>query len=241
MTGSFQSDSRNIQSTNDLAKANDDVASDDSNHPPIFSPSDSEQTAATLSRDPAYTSNDTLNLLHEASERSEREHARAFGANSRSAGLSEKQSSSSFMANTASTYSEPDEKGTGVDVALKAWNHVRFVRSGLFSAEEALAFVDHFYTFLAPFSPIPSSVFKHPSRHPKLIEEEPILTMTILMLSARCMKLAGPGALSRSCVIHERMWEYLQGMITRVFWSEEHSIGRVGPVTPFPKQIRRHI
>ena len=233
MTGSVQSDLRNIHSRNDLAKANDDVASGNSNHPPIVSPSNSEQTAATLLRDPAYTSNDTLNLLHEASQRSEREHARAVGGNSRSAGLSEKQSSNSFMANAASTYSEPDEKGTGVGVALKTWTNVRFVRSGLFSAEEALAFVDHFYAFLAPFSPIPSSVFEHPSRRPKLMEEEPILTVTILMLSARCMKLAGPGALSRSYVIHERMWKYLQGMITRVFWSEKHSIGRVGPVTPF--------
>ena len=233
MTGSFQSDSTKIHSTNDLAKANVDVASGDSKTSPIFSPSDSEQTAATLLRDPAYTSNDTLNLLHEASQRSEREHASAVGGNSRSAGLSGKRSSSSFMANATSTYSKPDGNGTGVDAALKAWTNVRFVRSGLFSAGEALAFVDHFYTFLAPFSPIPSSVFKHPSRHPKLIEEEPILTVTILMLSARSMKLAGPGALSRSYMIHERMWKYLQGMITRVFWSEEHSIGRVGPVTPF--------
>ncbi len=121
--------------------------------------------------------------------------------------MSDKQSSNHVVANLGSMSSEIKESGTGFHIALEAWSNLRFVRSGLFSAEEALAFVNHFYDALAPSSPILSSVSKHPSQHLKLIEEEPLLTVTILMLA------------SRSYTIHDRLWKYLQGIVSRVFWS----------------------
>ena len=223
----FQSDKRSLRSAKSSAKANDNLPSGRTDHWPIVPSPGGDQTAATLLKGPAYTSNDTLNLLHEAGQRSEHEYARAVRGTLSSAEISDKQSCNPVMAIPDSTYSEPDGKDMGLGIALEAWTNLRFVRSGLFSAEEAFAFVDHFYNTLAPFSPILSSDFKHASQHPKLLEEEPILTMTILMLASRYMKLTGPGAVSRSYAIHDRLWKYLQGMITRVFWSEEYSVGRV--------------
>ncbi len=221
-TNGFQSDKQSLRSANSSAKADGNLPSGHSDRWPVVPSLGGEQTAATLLKGPAYTTNDTLNLLHEAGQRIEHEHARAVS----SAEMLDNQSSNPVMANPCPTYSEANGKDTGVDIALEAWTNLRFVRSGLFSAEEAYAFVDHFYNTLAPFSPILSSEFKHASRHPNLLEEEPILTMTILMLASRYMKLTGPGAVSRSYAIHDRLWKYLQGMITRVFWSEEYSAGR---------------
>ena len=213
-------------------RAQNNVRSDGSDHPAIVSASGCDQMAAKLLHGPVYTSNDTLNLLHEASQYSEQEHARAIREPPSSTGPG-----NPVVASLGSTYPKSVGKGAEIDIALEAWNNLRFVRAGLFSAEEALAFVNHFYGSLAPFSPVLSSDFKHPSQHPKLLEEEPILTVTILMLASRYMELTGPGAISRSYVIHDRLWKYLQGMISRIFWSEEHSIGSFGPGTPFSQSM----
>jgi hypothetical protein len=55
----------------------------------------------------------------------------------------------------------------------------------------------------------------------KLLEEELILALTILVLASRYMKLSGQGAVTWGNIIHDRLWNYLRGMITKVFWSEE--------------------
>ncbi|KIX94591.1 uncharacterized protein Z520_09637 [Fonsecaea multimorphosa CBS 102226] len=109
--------------------------------------------------------------------------------------------------------------------ALRAWSTLRFVRGGLFTAEEAMDMVDHFYTYQAPFSPAAPEYYGHHSKHHLLIEEEPILTITILMIGSRYRKWTGPAATSRSCVIHDRLWRYLQGMISRLFWFEDNFVG----------------
>ena len=48
-----------------------------------------------------------------------------------------------------------------------------------------------------------------------------MLTVTILTIATRYKKLTGPGGQSRSFMIHERFWNYLQNMITRMFWGQE--------------------
>ena len=96
--------------------------------------------------------------------------------------MSDKRSGKPVMTNLSSPYSGPYGEGTGVDIALQTWTNLRIVRSGQFSAEEVYASVNHFYDSLTPFSPVLSSVSKHPSQHSKLLEREPILTVSILML-----------------------------------------------------------
>ena len=48
-----------------------------------------------------------------------------------------------------------------------------------------------------------------------------MLTVTLLTIAARYKRLTGPGGHSRSFMIHEKLWDYLQKMITRMFWGQE--------------------
>ena len=57
--------------------------------------------------------------------------------------------------------------------------------------------------------------------HPYMLQEEPVLSVTILTIAARYKKLPGPGGHSRSFLIHERLSAYLQNMLTRAFWAQE--------------------
>ena len=78
-----------------------------------------------------------------------------------------------------------------------------------------------FFEYLAPLSPVSLPDFQLPAKQSTLTEEEPMLTVTILTIAARYKKLSGPGGQSRSFLIHERLWTYLQNMITRMFWGQE--------------------
>ncbi len=48
-----------------------------------------------------------------------------------------------------------------------------------------------------------------------------MLTVTLLTIASRYMQVSGPGARTRSYMIHERLWLALQNMITRMFWGQE--------------------
>ena len=48
-----------------------------------------------------------------------------------------------------------------------------------------------------------------------------MLTITMLTVASRYMKVPGPGGQTRSFMIHEKLWSYLQDMITRMFWGQE--------------------
>lgn len=48
-----------------------------------------------------------------------------------------------------------------------------------------------------------------------------MLTVTLLTIASRYMKLEGPGSVTRSFMVHERLWTYLQNTITRMFWGQE--------------------
>ena len=48
-----------------------------------------------------------------------------------------------------------------------------------------------------------------------------MLTVTVLTIASRYMELSGPGGKTRSFMVHERLWSYLQSMISRMFWGQE--------------------
>lgn len=105
--------------------------------------------------------------------------------------------------------------------AFRAWSRLRFVHSGLFSAKEALDMMKFFHSYLAPFTPVASSQWRDPSTHETLLREEPVLALTILMLASRYMTFSGPGATSRSYMIHDRLWRHLRGMLSRMAFGQE--------------------
>ncbi|KAI9786393.1 MAG: hypothetical protein M1839_006853 [Geoglossum umbratile] len=113
------------------------------------------------------------------------------------------------------------DQSSGLRDALGAWSKFRFVRAGWFTAREAISYIEYFYTYLAPLSPIMPPPFRAPPTHPTLLAEEPILTLTLLTISSRYMSIPGPGNVSRSFAIHEKLWGYLRGMIERMVWGQE--------------------
>jgi hypothetical protein len=108
--------------------------------------------------------------------------------------------------------------------AVKAWSRFRFVRAGWLTAKEAIAYIDYFYTFLSPLTPIVVPDYRDHAAHGKLLKEEPMLVVTLLTISSRFAPPNSPsstGATSRSYLIHEKFWKYLQGMIDRMIYGQE--------------------
>lgn len=178
-------------------------------------PGDGRAAAALLEGHPR-TYHDALTLLSEACEHSETRKGSTDGSPTNPhSGVSPNPTDSPLGIHTDTS----NNKGT--DEALRAWSNLRFVRGGLFTAEEALDMVDHFYNFHSAFSPVVPEYFRCRSQHATLLEEEPVLTITILMIGSRYRKWTGPAAVARSYIVHDRIWRYLQGMISRLFWSED--------------------
>ncbi|KAK5746568.1 zinc finger transcriptional activator [Elasticomyces elasticus] len=125
--------------------------------------------------------------------------------------------------------STPAERAA-LSEALKAWSRFRFVREGWFTAKEGIAYIKYFYKYLAPLTPVAIPDFRQHETHERLLVQEPMLTITILLIASRHMRLEGPGAVSRPYEIHKRLWSYLQGMINRVVWGQEQYGGGVGGV-----------
>lgn len=115
-----------------------------------------------------------------------------------------------------------DPDSPGLENAIRAWSRFRFVRAGWFTAQEAIRYIDYFYIYFASLTPIVIPDFRHHSTHAKLLSEEPMLAITLLMLSSRYMALPpGPGAVTRPYAIHDKLWNYLQATIDRMLWGQE--------------------
>ena len=194
------------------------------------------ETAAVLLIPPIHNPGDALNLLVDAASRSEdldRQRNQAqpnilepYGNLSRplhkapgSANDASAMAIDPAIANA--TGSDRSLKAEGLEDALRAWSRFRFVRAGWLTAPEAISYLDYFYLNLAPLTPIVPPSYHALSSHAKLLTEEPVLTITLLTIASRYMILKGPAGQSRSFLIHERLWKFLRGMITRMFWGQE--------------------
>ncbi|KAJ5999905.1 hypothetical protein N7481_000314 [Penicillium waksmanii] len=181
-------------------------------------PEDGRAAAALLEGHPR-TYHEALTLLSEACEHSEARKEPIDCSPSNHPNVTEHSADSHLGIQTVPTANKHTND------ALRAWSNLRFVRGGLFTAEEALDMVDHFYSFHSAFSPVVPDYFRSHSQHATLIEEEPVLTITILMIGSRYRKWTGPAAVARSYIVHDRIWRYLQGMISRLNWSEDLFVG----------------
>jgi hypothetical protein len=115
-----------------------------------------------------------------------------------------------------------DEDTVGYQTAIKAWNRSRFVRAGYFTPKEGMAYIDYFYKYLYPLTPIRIPDLRAPANHLKLLQEEPMLAITILTIASRYMKLSGSGGeYSRPSVIHDALWKHLRHMMERTIWAQE--------------------
>ncbi|KAE8405021.1 hypothetical protein BDV37DRAFT_293399 [Aspergillus pseudonomiae] len=104
---------------------------------------------------------------------------------------------------------------------LDLWDRCRFVRQGWFTAQEAVTYIDLFYKYLAPLSPVPTVAYRDHKNHEQLIVEEPMLCCTMLMIASRYFVLPGAGGISRSHFIHHRLWQYCELLIRRIMFGQE--------------------
>ena len=187
------------------------------------------ETAAALFQSPINNPGDALYLLVDAVARTGDLERKSSQANESSAQQDRRRRSSIHQnsrgpgkAQIQSPAIDPALVGDPeVNEALQTWSRLRFVKAGWFTAKEALSLIDYFYKHLAPLTPISPPDFRSPSSHARLLNDEPMLAVTLLTIAARYKRMSGPGAQSRSFLIHEKLWVYLQGMITRMFWGQE--------------------
>ena len=127
------------------------------------------------------------------------------------------------IAQSYTSLPDPPNEAAFTD-ALRAWSKFRFVRAGWMTAKEAVRYIDYFYTYLSPLTPIVVPDYRDHALHAKLLKEEPMLVITLLTIATRFRTTdfpQGPGAISRSYLIHEKLWKYLQGMIDRMIFGQE--------------------
>ncbi|KAL8656152.1 MAG: hypothetical protein Q9210_000437 [Variospora velana] len=200
------------------------------------------EAAAALFKTPINTPGDALHLLLEASGRTEslqRQDSNPQGPQLLPPSANSRFAQSDRLTRTAPSASlgrrgeniDPAITGNGdpqdqvkspdVTTATKAWSRLRFVRAGWFTAGEAMSYIDYYYEYLVPLTPISPPDFRSPATHASFLNDEPLLVVTVLTIASRYMQLDGPGAKSRSYMVHERLWSYLQNMITRMFWGQE--------------------
>ena len=107
------------------------------------------------------------------------------------------------------------------DAAFNTWSRFRFVRAGWFRAEEGMAYVEYFYEHLYPLTPLTTPDYRQRLSQVDLLEEEPMLTLTILTIASRFMQLSGAGAASRAYSIHQRLNESLLKELGRTIWGQK--------------------
>jgi hypothetical protein len=105
--------------------------------------------------------------------------------------------------------------------SLKVWNSMAFVRSGFFSAEEGIAYVDYFYDRLQPMTPIVLPDYRDARKHLELWTSEPILALAILTVASRYKELTGASSTSRQYSIHDNLWRALTSKVQRLLWGQE--------------------
>ncbi|KAF8460515.1 hypothetical protein BDZ91DRAFT_739034 [Kalaharituber pfeilii] len=106
----------------------------------------------------------------------------------------------------------------GLQAALKAWGKSRFVKSGWFTAREAIGYIDYFFEHHHPLSPLLTTSYAQHSTHPALLQHEPFLATTLLAIASRYVNLPGPGGHSRSYAIHDMLWRELRRGLESVIW-----------------------
>ena len=198
------------------------------------------EAAAALFQSPVNQPKDALHLLLEASGRSEDLNRQRIAAEasaiqhsvgSRMAMMASGShqrigSGAQGMTNPNIDPSLADQQNVQDDIlspqsrnALNIWSRFRYVLAGWFSAKEALLYVDYFYEYLSPLTPIRVMDIREVSL--QTLSAEPMLVTTILTIASRYKWLSGPGGKTRSYMIHDRLGGALAAMISRMFWAQE--------------------
>ncbi|RPB21863.1 hypothetical protein L211DRAFT_408897 [Terfezia boudieri ATCC MYA-4762] len=119
----------------------------------------------------------------------------------------------------------PNPAEESLSRALKVWQTFKFCQLKWVTPLEAFTYVNYFHTHLLPLSPILSGHFALPSAQHDLLTNEPLLAITILTIAARYCPLGG--AASRGVYLHDKLWQFTQGLVGRVIWGQDRGTGKI--------------
>ena len=209
--------------------------------------------AGKLFQDPITGQSDTINMLVKASELTEKNDSAKARAQKAAASELYRAQYTGALADGMASAIDPAlmnqqhgdvevEDDPEVIAAVQAWSSLRFVRAGFFTVQEGVQYIQYFYDTMAPLTPVQIPNYKELRTHAQLLHNEPMLTVTLLTIASRYLKLSGPGQQSRSYKVHDQLWDFLQNMITRMFWGQDqfgfHKAGDSGQ-TPQEVEDRR--
>ena len=222
---------------NRIAQQQDPSSIEGANSNGGSSPDDqvTNEAAAALFQSPVNQPKDALHLLLEASGRSEDLNRQRLAAEASSLAFNAADNKDPVTSDTPNQNAAPNpnidpslaEQYSAQDdmlspqskKVLKIWSRFRYVLAGWFSAKEALLYVDYFYEYLSPLTPIQVADIRGVPL--EVLSAEPMLVTTILTIASRYKRLSGPGGKTRSYMIHDRLGSALAAMISRMFWAQE--------------------
>lgn len=175
-----------------------------------LAPAAEEQERATLKAGP-YTSQDTLDILYSKAAPTDVQHN-----NLPSITEERVQHESGRLSRDNLQLDDTVLQATRV-----IWSELIFIQDGLFTSDEAMIYLDFYQEHLDPVTPISCALYLDYAARADFLIQEPFLATTLLMISSRYCALPGIGAESRRFIIHERLWQRVQRIATRLFWAED--------------------
>ena len=180
--------------------------------------------AGVLFENPIRGHTDAMTMLADASRMTEEfNSSQARALTGPSSDLYRAQFSGSLAANGSSLAIDPELENHDPEVvaAVEAWASNRFVRAGYFTVLEGIQYIQYFFERMAPLTPIQVPNYSDLKTHPQFLRDEPMLSVTLLTIASRYMKLSGPGQESRRFKVHDQLWQFLQKMIMRMFFGQD--------------------
>ena len=109
------------------------------------------------------------------------------------------------------------------------WGQFVPIRKGILTKHEVQEYLSFYFTALWPLKPVIPRLYRDPSKYALLIDGEPVLAVTILVLAARWHRLSGQHGAIRSERIHWKLWNYLQTYLNTVLWGSNctRSLGMI--------------
>ncbi|KAL2845020.1 hypothetical protein BJY01DRAFT_183918 [Aspergillus pseudoustus] len=123
------------------------------------------------------------------------------------------------------------------------WQQFFLVKRGIVRAEEAVEYLDFYFSMLWHLFPVVPQYYVVADRYTSLAIAEPVLTIALIALSSRYHILSGYNGPARSERIHWRTWPWVQKLFQSSMWGSSgmRSYGAVAALLLFvewhPKAI----
>jgi hypothetical protein len=98
------------------------------------------------------------------------------------------------------------------------WKHFFLVKRGIVRADEAVEYLDFYFSMLWHLFPVIPQYYASPDRYALLASAEPVLTVALIALASRYHILSGYNGTARSERVHWRTWPWVQKLFQSSMW-----------------------